>query len=144
MAACGEDQIQEFKELVLEIESEGLSRAELGRSIGYADGTTISHVLGDRTRPSVAKLEELRKLRVRMIPPAAPSSTSIIPIRREEKKEVSREKSVLAELNEIHDDVGRIIDKLHTLSERCVPLLRPGILQYAQTLDHGRKVLRIV
>lgn len=113
------------------------NRKQLGLALGYASGSLINMVLSGQREPSqhlysAAKLlwqqGQTKLQNLTAAPQPQPAATG---------------RGTLAELDDIYTNLGRIVDRLHQLSESCVPLLRPGLLQYAEQLDRGRKVLEI-
>lgn len=71
---------------------------------------------------------------------------------RQEKPKVVEPKTVspvvrnggcLSQLNAIYDDIGDIAVRVEKLSDECLPLLRPGLVQFSQRLYEMRKILKI-
>lgn len=122
-------------------------REALGYALGYSGRSLINMVLRGKREPSVFLYDQTLRLwneysaagTVTSVPAAAATAPAAV----SQPKAAAAPRGTLAELDDIHSNLGKIVDRLHQLSESCVPLLRPGLLQYAEQLDRGRKVLEI-
>jgi hypothetical protein len=120
-------------------------RTEVALFVGYADVSTFTEIWKQERQIPKERYETLREAYEAIMQGPIPKGVLKVepPVARQEKKEASAVPSVLEELRDIHEDLGDVIQRLYNLSNRSVPLLRPGIFAYAKQLEEGRKVLVI-